>query len=276
MKFFKYFLLSFSLFALSCSDTKVIEIHLETTSQTPPVSDYFTKRVLIEDYTGTWCGNCARVLYAIDQVQNVTSKTVVVGIHGGGNDPYVSPLTAILKNHFFPTDPNNYPEVRLNRTNSWTIPEDQNLNNVLDLTGNNCGLGLALNSTVANGNIDLDVYIKFAQTYSNLKLVVYIVENGIIHDQVNYTSNYQNQHPIPNFVHNHVLRSALTDPIGDNITESTALGQTIDKHFSVVVPSNVANASNISFVAFVTDSNNTVVNSRAAAANENQSFEQNP
>ena len=89
-------------------------------------------------------------------------------------------------------------------------------------------------------------------------------------------SNYQNQHPIPNFVHNHVLRSALTDPIGDNITESTALGQTIDKHFSVVVPSNVANASNISFVAFVTDSNNTVVNSRAAAANENQSFEQNP
>jgi hypothetical protein len=38
----------------------------------------------------------------------------------------------------------------------------------------------------------------------------------------------------------------------------------------------VANSEHISFVAFVVDENNTVINVREAEANTNQTFEENP
>jgi hypothetical protein len=144
----------------------------------------------------------------------------------------------------------------------------------LNLTSNNCGLGLALNSTVADGNINLNVKVKFAQNYSNLKLVVYVLEDKLIYRQVNYSTFYGAVNPIPNFEHNHVLRASLTNLLGDSLT-NTNYNQTVTTNFSVPIPANVSNAENINFVAFVIEENNNVVNVRAAKKNENQEFQEN-
>jgi hypothetical protein len=282
MKNLKFVLYSIILIiSFSCSETVVKEVPLESTVDVPAVSGYFKKRVLIEDYTGTWCGYCTRVSQAIDLVPTVTDKTVTVAIHGGGSDPWVTSNTAILKQYFFPANTTKYPEVRLNRTQLWTVPESLNLNDVKKLTGNNCGLGLAISSKIENGILNVDAKIKFAQTYSeNLRLVVYVVENNLIRDQTNYTSSYYGgQDPIPNYVHNHVLRYSFTNPLGDNITESTLFGLTITKNFNTTIPLTlpffITNPSEIGIVAFVINANNTVINVRYANLNENQLFEQN-
>jgi thiol-disulfide isomerase/thioredoxin len=273
----------FSLFCLfsigftSCSDTVVVQSIPDGSVTAPPVSGYFKKRVLIEDYTGTWCGNCTRVAHAIDLVLEQTDKVVPVGIHLG-NDPYdFTPSIGPLKNLISPNFDLELPVSRLNRLNTWTFPETINTQEAIDLTGNNSGLGLAMSSQIGNASINLDVKINFAQDdYSNLKLVVYLVEDNLIYNQANYTTYYGNVHPVVGYVHNHVLRKSITDILGNPITENIAVNHVITKNFTFVIPSNIANESNIGFVAFIVGSDNKVINVRASHANETQTFEQNP
>ena len=268
-------LLFFVLFFVSCGDTSVIENIPDGGVDTPPISGYFKKRVLIEDYTGTWCGNCTRVSYAIDQVNEQSDKAVTVAIHNG-NDPFHFAGIAPLKNLILPNSPLALPVSRLNRMIVWTFPEPTNVQEALNLTGNNSGLGIAMNSSVENGNINLDVNVKFALNYSNLKLIVYLLEDNLVYSQRNYTTYYDNVNPITNYVHNHVLRASMTDILGETISGNTSAGSSFTKNFAIPVPSNIANADNINFVAFLVGEDNIAINARASNANENQEFEENP
>jgi thiol-disulfide isomerase/thioredoxin len=272
-----FYLSLFFLSALltSCGDTTVVENIPDGNVDTPPISGYFKKRVLIEDYTGTWCGNCTRVAHAIDEVKAQSDKVVTVAIHNG-NDPYHFDGIAPLKNLILPDSPLALPVSRLNRMIVWTFPEPTNIQEAINLTGNNSGMGIAMNSTIQDGMVNLDVNIKFALNYSNLKLVVYLLEDDLVYMQRNYTTYYDNVNPIPAYTHNHVLRAAMTNILGDAITENTTAGSSITKSFSIPVPANVANAANINFVAFLVGEDNVAINSRAAEANEAQEFEENP
>lgn len=266
--------------SISCSDTNVVKNLPDNGSSAPPISGYFKQNVLLEDYTGTWCGNCTRIPYAVEKFKEISDNIVEIAIHNQSNDPYKLDSKLFFKQLVQLVSPGDFvlglPKANLNRTKTWTAYEYLNLNEALSLTGNNCGLGLAMNSAVVNGNINIDVNVKFAQNYSNLRLVVVVLENNLIHNQVNYNSYIENgDHDIPNYVHNHVLRAPLTEILGDAITGTTT-GQTVTKSFIAPVPTNVANNTNVSFVAMIVDENNTVINSRAVGANEIQQFEQNP
>ena len=271
---------SLVLFAFSCSDTNVVKNLPDNGSSAPSIAGYFKQNVLLEDYTGTWCGNCTRIPFAVEKFKELSNRIVEIAIHNQSSDPYKvdnKPFFAQLVQLVSPGDlVLGLPKATLNRTNTWTAIEYLNLEQALKMTGNNCGLGLAMTSTVSNGQIDLNVRVKFAQNYSNLKLAVVVLENNLIHDQINYNSYVENgEHVLTNYVHNNVLRWPLTDILGDPIS-GTLLAQTVTKSFSIPIPTNVSNANNISFVAMVIDENNSVINSRSILANENQAFEQNP
>lgn len=261
---------------VSCQKTEIIEIKPDTTSLAPPVSGYFQKNVLIEDYTGTWCGNCTRVAWAIEETKEASDKVVSVAIHNG-NDPYHFAGINPLKNLVFPgVSSLALPLSRLNRMVVWQYPETSNIQQAVDLTSNNTTLGLAMSSTIANGQIDLQVRTRFLEDYSKLKLVVYLLEDHLLYNQRNYiTELYGGLPVIPNFEHNHVLRASLTDIVGEPL-EATLRNTTTTRHFNLAVPANIANPNNISFVAFVTDANNVALNARAAKANEDQNFQENP
>lgn len=268
-------LLSFSFLILSsCGDTNVVENLPDGSATAPAISGYFKKRVLIEDYTGTWCGNCTRVSYAIDQVNQQSDNVVSVAIHNG-NDPYHFEGIEPLKNLILPNSPLALPVSRLNRMTVWTFPEPTNVQQAIDLTGNNSGLGLAVNSSVTNNQINVDVNMKFALNFSNLKLVVYMLEDGLVYYQRNYTTYYDAVNPIPEYVHNHVLRNTLTNILGDAVEGTTEAGNTITKSFSIPVPSNIVNVDNVNFVAFLVDANNNAINARASHIGQNQTFEEN-
>ena len=99
---------------ISCSDTNVIENRPNQSPDEPAISGNFKKHVLIEDYTGTWCGNCARVAYAVEQVKSQTDKAVTVAIHDG-NDPYSFSGIGPLKDLILPNSTWSLPISRLNR-----------------------------------------------------------------------------------------------------------------------------------------------------------------
>lgn len=262
----------------SCSDT-IVNVGQETTG---PVNDsitsgYFTKRVLIEDYTGTWCGNCTRVALAIENVLVKTNRAEIVAIHNG-DDPYHYDGITPLANLIYPGQADlPLPTARLNRTVKWKFPETNNIQQAVDLTGYNSGLGLAVNSTKNGQNINLNVKVKFAENYENLRLVVYLLEDNLKYFQVNYTASYYGgQNPIPVYTHDNVVRSTVTDILGDAMGTTFAAGSTFERSFTVAIPASVENSANIRFVAFVVGEDNKAINVRSNSINLSQALEQNP
>lgn len=235
----------------------------------------FRKRALVEDYTGTWCGWCPRVSHAIDLVSQQSDDVVFVAIHrapAGTQDPFIYPdadeLEAMINTP-------GYPKGFLNRIYQWQFPEPDNISQVVGLTqGANPKAGLAINSSLQNNEINIEVKSQFSKDFDGLKLVVYLVENGLVYPQVNYTSYYGNLNPIEDFIHNYTLRKSITPILGETIlNEDTSTGNIHTNTFNLPVPDNVSNANNIDLIAFLIKSDNSVLNVRKASLNSNQDFE---
>lgn len=271
--YFKLFLFCASLGLVACSSDD------DNPGPNPPATEgNFTKRVLVEDYTSIWCGNCPRVSHAIDLLGQETDKMVAVGIHGpfsGKDDPFNFDFS-VLANEF---DIDGLPTVHLNRTTPWAYPEVENLDQALNLTGDNASVGLAINPVLEGGNLDIELKIKFGADYSsqNLKMVVYVLESGLTADQVNYTQYYNDEDVVVDFEYNHVLRASLTDLLGDAIPAGeTALGNVYSTNLSASVSeTNVSNTANMHIVAFVIDSDGNALNVRSADMGAQQSFQEN-
>ena len=230
----------------------------------------FNKRVLIEDFTGTWCQFCPRVSHAIDLVKAQTSDATIVAIHRG-NDPYNFSGASALENQIGLV---GYPTAMLNRTTEWAFPEPSNIAQAVNLTtGANPKIGVALTTSTSGNTSSVQVKVKFGTNFSNLKLVVYALEDNLIYNQTNSTTYYGGGNPLVGFEHDHVVRAVLTSSIlGEAITGNTNYNDEFSKSFTYTIPSTV-NASNVHFVAVVLNSSNTALNSRSAGANATQSFE---
>lgn len=246
-----------------------------------PTATKFNQNVLIEDYTGTWCGYCPRISYAIELVEEQTTDAYVVAIHRGSTnpssgsyDPYNYSAGA-LENLI---GLEGYPTGMLNRTTEWNSPEPSYVNQVINLTSGQADVGLALSPTLNDNTMNIDVNVKFGGQFSasNAKLVVYVLEDGLEFNQTNYTSYYGGGSVIPNFEHNHVLRASLTNLLGDQIPASEYSADNVYQvNFNGAVPSNVANTENMSVVAVVIDgSSNAAVNVRGADFGDTQTFEE--
>lgn len=261
-----------SLINLSCISDDWEDNSVNTVVVEQPIPGKFKKNVLIEDYTGTWCQYCPRVLYGLKQAEEEGLNAFPVSIHrtvGSSVDPYNFPAAALEQIIGL----SGYPTAMLNRKILWD--NETSTTEVKKQVKPNSDLGLALNSTVSGGNINLDINIKFAENFSDLKLVVYVLEDGLIYNQANATSFFGGTQIIYDFEHNHVLRSCLTDLVNGEALTGTNNGEIITRNFSIPVPSNVSNASNVSFVAFVMDAAGKAINVRGAKSNVTQSFQEN-
>lgn len=235
----------------------------------------YRKRVLVEDYTGTWCGWCPRVAEGMKLVGDISEDIVFVAIHRapvGTADPYNYTNAESLEQLI---NTPGYPKGFINRINQWEFPEPFNIDQVLAYTqGSNPRLGLALNSSVSNNKINVDVKVGFAKDFQNLKLVVQVLENGLVWPQVNYTEYYDGLNPVENYVHDYTLRTTLTDILGDEIPNAeTRLDNNWVKSIAYDIPDFIEDVSQVDIVAFVVDESGEVVNVRKSSLGENQEFE---
>ena len=241
----------------SPSEVKTLTVNSKSASP-------FTKKILVEDCTGAWCGYCTRVAFALDEYKLTHPNCISIGIHGGsGTDPY--------KYQYYPTfnsrfNVAGYPTAIINRKTEWS--EDP-----AELDAALLGwapLGLAINSTVSGTNITGSVKVKFnVTTEKSMKLVVALVENELVFPQVNYYSPqygaqpylYGGVSPVNDFVHNGVLRKTSTDLFGDAIPlASQTKNNTYELPFSIPVTGTVYGGSSYTaaptkcaIVAFVVD-----------------------
>jgi len=209
------------------------------------VSGVYTQKVLAEFFTATWCGTCPGDLIPVEAYTEADPNTVVVAMHGpaGSPDPFLYPYDAQLRAAFGIVD---QPNILLNRSSFW----DGQVSTFNTLEQNTAVLGIGLTTGVSGATVSVNVKVKFGLNINQpLKLVIYLVEDGLVYDQVNY-GYYNLPNPIPNFVHHNVMRGAATDIFGDDIPSTQQTTNNVWQT-SYSIDASKYNVANCRVVAFV-------------------------
>ena len=230
----------------------------------------YTRRAVIEDYTGTWCGWCPRVSYGLELVKAESDNVAIVAVHAG--DEMSNSYGNQLIGTFNPGG--SYPTARINRDAEWAYPEPNNIGQVTSLAQGNMNSGISIISARKDRNLSFMVNAGFGTNLSGAKLVVLLLENGLRYDQENYTDYYGGADVLNNFVHDHVLRYAFTNPLGDAIPGGESVtGNTYRMKYDYTIPQNIITQPLLTeIVAMVVDSNNKVINVAFVNAGENSEF----
>jgi len=260
------------------------------------------RRVMVEEFTGAWCGWCVRGALAIEQLyQKYPGKVVGVSIHNG--DPMVTPsgdsLQAGLPGQASGTRVTGYPDgwtARQANGSTWNVNPGDWIDTVASAGLVDQLIGTPADATVTVDNVTFDlatsmvtarVSAKFNQAMSgDFRFNLYLTEDSVVYpedrtaDQHNYYyhnanfpgSPYYNlgtgangNGVIKNFTHMHVLRFAAGGAWGTKgvIPPSAASGATYTQTYSFRLPGNVMNPNHVSVIGFVHQ-----YNSSSLASNE--------
>jgi thiol-disulfide isomerase/thioredoxin len=227
----------------------------------------FSKKAVVEDFTGTWCGWCPRLSYAASLVEEQTDKVFVVGVHN--RDQMANIFSSTLEQEYIIT---GFPTAYIDRANKWQGNQPNNIEQVLNVAEGTVNVGLAIESSLEGSVLEFKVYQGFLENMTDVKLVVFVLEDGILANQSNNTSYYEGARPIVDFEHNGVLRYAATNVMGDPTTSTKGVHEksySVDlSSYDVLVPENTG-----VLAMLVDDSGKVLYNAQYVIAGQNQDFD---
>ena len=185
------------------------------------------RKMLIEEFTGHRCTNCPDGHQVLESLHQKYGDTLVaVGIHYGA---LAKPLGTKFSYDFRTAAGNEIgdrynidaiPAAIVNRNEKeggWS--RDMWANVLLDVDRSQVPAAVQLINEydASSKNLKANVKVTMLQDYaSQLRLVVFVLEDGIVKPQKDGNQD------IDDYVHNHVLRAALTDPFGYPLRSSEA------------------------------------------------------
>ena len=226
-------------------------------------------KVIVEDYTGTWCGYCPPVANAIYELKEVYDNIISVGIHN--NDELTIDQESDLRSEL---GISGFPSARLNRTILWLDPYQ--FSEVNSLLSEENDVAISIKSAIENIDLEVDLRIVSNVELVNHKLVIYLVESNLIYDQANYFNYVEDSYfynlgnPIENYSHQDVLRKSITN-ISGNILEVIQPLTDYKFNFNMELNPDFV-VENLAIVAIVVDSNNNAINSQYGEVNSFQDF----
>jgi hypothetical protein len=197
----------------------------------------FTKKAVIEEATGVWCGYCPHGAYHMNNACTANpDKVYGVAYHRGDvfSSFYDVNTTAANEDFYSGLGMSGVPSGVVNRdqsTDNYNVWESASASEILKVA--KCGIGIATKK-VSDIQYSIEVHAGFNTTLSgDYRLVLYVLEDGVhkgsSYDQHNYMdgdagSPWEGKgDPMSasNYVHNHVFRQAITPNFkGDVITTS--------------------------------------------------------
>lgn len=241
----------------------------------------FKQRILYEDFTGTWCGNCPIATVRYENLIEQNDRVVFLGVHGpeGTADPYINPTSQGIINA---KDIWGYPTILINGKYSWSTSNNnyRDMAFPLSFMQPSSKVGIAINSELNGNALTGEVNVTFAQTYTDVKATVFIVENKLHYPQHNYFNGtggkpifYDGVPIVDNYEHHNVVRDRLTAIKGDAIPAAQSKENAIYvKPISYQIPDQFVK-NNIRIIVVITDSNGVVINTREADVNTYNNLE---
>lgn len=210
---------------------KSVESNVLTMAAVPRKS----RKVLIEEFTGEWCGWCPMAAYNVEKlIDERDGNVLTAAIHNGDDLEYQN--EALLRSKFLI---NYFPsgvvgryyfgdQIGLNgpTLDYRVVDYVDHLINVEDIL-----LGVDITTQLASGKVLIDVNVNFYEEIDEeLRITIYLIENNVISGtQENYFSGntgyvgayyYDQPAQLPNFSHQNVLRKVSTDIYGEVIPEN--------------------------------------------------------
>ncbi len=203
--------------------------------------------VLLEDFTGQRCVNCPLGTEKIEQLMEAyPDSIVVVGIHGGplgfkGNSANMGLATDLGDTYYNYWNLEYQPVGLIDRHGAvnytdWTTSVIEELQKPSMLT-------MKAHAELTTDGIDITVSTTGIDGTVNGKLQVWLTEDGITALQLmpDGTANRD-------YVHNHVLRTAVNGMWGEDLTVSAGETKTVSMTQAVDAQWNKANLSIVAFV----------------------------
>ena len=206
-----------------------------------------TRKVLMEEYTGTWCPNCPDGHDTIKKILNDhPNRVVVVGMHN--NDAYTIPYEIAMENAMqvsgFPRatiDRDSFPTANYFAMSRWfwtdAVADRLNLTSPVEIK-----INPSYNSTTRMATIKVDYTFK-AAVNEETRLTCVLLEDSILASQSGATGTY---------VHKDVCRATLSaDNWGDaNHPSSVSANQSFSKTYTYTLPTGW-NDQHITAAAFI-------------------------
>lgn len=238
------------------------------------VSGQAAKKVIVEDFTGAWCGFCPRGTTVLEDILNTYPNAIGVANHAGsGADAMKNAYTIAIN-----TDLNTYgfPGGAVDRfkfsdqsnlcmpTSVWKTKTANRL-----LTTAPVAVDIASTYNASTRQVNVTVTANFvANASGDMRINCLLIEDGVTGTGSGYNqTNYMGQGcsaPDPNspwynypcvivgFIHNHVARANLAPTWGTSgvIPASVTANSSYSQNYSYTIPS-TWNDAKISIVAFV-------------------------
>tara|TARA_B100000035_G_scaffold37330_1_gene28203 strand:+ start:32 stop:1183 length:1152 start_codon:yes stop_codon:yes gene_type:complete len=226
----------------------------DTFNFTPSIApSNFTKKVLLEETTGTWCVSCPTGAFymsqAIESNPNIFGAAYHSGI-GSYPDPMSIPETdywhAYYNAYIFPT-------IFVNGAHEdWNYPNMNQINSELSTTAS---LGLAIDAAIIGGKLDIEVKVGFNSTPADeLQLMIILIEGS----DTAPSSPQVGSNDGPNYVHKYIVRDVYSDILGDVIPASNTLSGGVYTRTitGLDLPTNIntSDYDDISIIAYVKNS----------------------
>ena len=227
----------------------------------------FTRKVLLEEHSGTWCGWCP---LAKETSEKLTANARVIAVEIHYNDEMTADKEKVfnpLKNKYgYPA----WPSGMINRRKSivgttYIIGESDWTANIDDfLKTEKTTAGIAIESSLNGNELTVLSHIKIqTATDENYGLGIYLVEDKIAgFPQANYASRdirfqkydaYSKPSMIEDFLHRNVARDAIAPLIGglDVPAAATKNSKIFRKLFKTTLPNSIQVKENCHLVVFL-------------------------
>ncbi|MCZ7555122.1 MAG: Omp28-related outer membrane protein [Bacteroidia bacterium] len=230
------YILTCRIFDINGGDDEVAENNTLSTTIFTILGITSPKRVLVEEFTGAWCGWCPDGMLQVERVRDAYPDAIAVAIHAGGNDAMIIPAGSAIAQAFTPAYPTAMIDrvkfegekgVAISRGNeAWVLRTGDRRQTYTPLSVN-----VTSSYDAARKRITARVVLTFSDYAPPAD---YRVHCWLVHDkltgsgsgwnQANYFSGnttYRNHpfyslpNPVPDFEHRHVLRASATGSWGD-------------------------------------------------------------
>ncbi|HYF03937.1 MAG TPA: Omp28-related outer membrane protein [Patescibacteria group bacterium] len=233
------------------SSCDIVEAPYKEGVDTPiDTTQKYVQKVLIEDYTGFYCGNCPRAANQAKELYDLyKNRVVIMGVHVGffakpkpnKNDYDFRTEVGTALDNFFGLESAGLPQGMISRigypTKTQATPDPAWGTKVQEVLAKEPVLGISLKPEFykATKTLTLEAITEFLKAAEpDAYLAVYLVEDSIIARQTDYSKTPSE---IPDFVHMHVLRGAVNSTWGDQLsTAPIAAGAKFTKNYTYTIP----------------------------------------
>jgi hypothetical protein len=233
-----------------------------------PIATEATRNVLFEEFTGHLCGFCPPSTYlALELDSSLGERMVTVAIHAGslaatGGTLFQTDYTTPAGNLYWAQLNGGFnPTARIDRLgglSSYEYLDPANPSAWQNIVTNrmNVSSPVALQANceyVESDNVfNIHMNSQFLENYTgNVNLVVLLVESHIVSAQEDYS---QTPSEIEDYEHEHVLRTNVTEPMGNLVVNSPSVGYSATTSFTIPLQMNWV-PLNMTVVGYLVDAN---------------------